>query len=317
MLRSRTLALAILVSLSTAANLGCMRTLEDEYRDAIPQASELSVDVPGSGETATAALVGERAFFYQVTRDTSRAVNGGLWITLVAIHTIVGYRPTEVDETHAVWGPWNDTLNPITYVFAVEKVEEGHYRYMLSGKRRADGDDAYVDLLGGETVIDDALGARRGTIGMDFDAAHALDAYEHRAQGRIAASWDIGADPRVVEAAFDTFSDRAGDGPISALYRYREASDGSGSFEFAFRADLDDEGGAAEDVVLMTRWDRAGAGRGDGVVTGGDAGGAVIYASECWDKYFDRTFWFDNAALQPNDGDAAACPFGEALWSEM
>ena len=272
----------------------------------------------GREGAATAPLVGERADFYQFTRDTSRAVNGTLWVTLKVLETIVGYPATEVHEDHAVWGPWNGTLDPITYKLIVEKLDEGHYRYVLQGKPRLEGDSAFVDLIGGETEVDDAAGILRGTIGYDLDAAHALDPHEHPATGRIAATWDAGANPRQVEAAFEDFTDRDSDGPFSATYRYRENRDGSGSFEFGVRGNLDGtDSAAAEDVVLMTRWDETGAGRGDAMASGGDLGEHVVYANECWDTSFARTFWLDTHALQPNEGDAGACPYSEPLWSEM
>lgn len=316
----RFIAPALLVACSLAG--GCMAAPEDEYRNAVPSQQELSIDVPGSTDSsegaATAPLLGERADFYQLTRNTSRGVNGLLWVTLHVLHEIVSHPATEVHEDHAVWGPWNETLSPVTYELVVERVEEGRYRYVLRGKPRAEGDAAYVDLIGGETEIDHASGVKRGTIGYDLDAAHALDAGEHPGQGRMAASWDAGSNPRVVEAAFEDIVGAAGETPFSALYRYTENSDGSGSFELAVRGNVDGTAtAAAEDVVLMTRWDITGAGRGDAVVSAGDVGDMVVYANECWDGSFARTFWLDTHALQPNEGDPATCPYAEPLWSEM
>jgi hypothetical protein len=300
---------------------GCMIQQGDEYREAVPTSSELSVAIPGEGDStpgaARGALIGERAPFYQITRDTSRVINGGLWVVGQIVEAIVRHRPTEVDGNHAVWGPWNETLSPITYVFEVERIGEGRFRYVLRGKPRAELDDAYVDLVGGETEIDHAAGVRRGWIGLDFDAANALDAGEHRETGRVLAHWDAGANPRLVEAAFEDFANARGEGPVSALYRYKENHDGSGSFEFGFVADTDDPGTLAEEVVLMTRWDATGAGRGDALITGGDAGGVVIYANECWDDGFGRTFWYDNAGFIATEGDPAACVYSEPLWSDM
>ncbi len=320
MLRNRALVIAIIAA---PLAFGCMAAPEDEYRQAVPSQAELSVEVPGEGGGSTegraaAPLVGDRADFYQVTRDTSRAVNGTIWVTLAVLHHVVSYPATEVHEDHAVWGPWTETLSPITYVLVVERLAEGHYRYALRGKPRAEGDEAYVDLIGGETEIDEAAGIRRGTIGYDLDAAHALDAGEHPAQGSVAATWDAGSDPRYVEAAFEDVVSRRGEGPWSALYRYRENADGSGSFELGVRGDVDGTATATpEEVVLMTRWDTSGAGRGDAIVSDGDLGDHVVYANECWDAGFARTYWVDTHALQPNEGDVATCPYEDPLWSDM
>ena len=247
-LRRTALTISTLLIAASMAT-GCMRSLEDEYREAVPTSGELAVDVPGASEgsagAATEALIGERAPFYQMTRDTSRIVNGGIWITLQLVELIVRQRPGEVDGDHAVWGPWNEALSPISYVFVVERQGEGQFRYALQGKPRAEGDDSYVDLLAGETTIDATDGTRSGFIALDFTAAHGLDAFEHRASGRIVAHWEVGSDPRVVEAAFEGFTNARGEGPLDALYRYTEASDGSGSFELGLRADIDDPGPAA------------------------------------------------------------------------
>jgi len=302
---------------------GCMAGPGEEYKNAVPTSDTLTIDVPGEGSgseagAARAPLLGERADFYQATRNTSRAVNGSLWMIGQVLEHIVSYPPTEVHEDSAVWGPWNETLNPLTYVLLVEKTDATHYRYVLRGKPRLEGDEAYVDLIAGETEIDEAAGIRRGTIGIDFDAAHALDPAEHPEQGRIAAEWDEGAEPRYVEAAFEDFVGRHEDRPASALYRYRESRDRSGTFEFGVEVDLEgSESPEPEQLVLMSRWDRSGAGRGDALVTGGDLGDAVVNASECWDVHFDRVFWNDNAALQPNEGAATACAYSEPLWSDM
>ena len=317
MLRNATIALTAATMLA-----GCLRAPEDEYRNAVPRSDELSMEVPdngGGGEAgrASAPLVGERATFYQMTRDTSRDVNGTIWITLKILEHVVSYPATEVHEDHAIWGPWNETLSPITYVLVVERLGEGQYRYALRGKPRAEGDEAYVDLIGGETELDEAAGIKRGTIGYDLDAAHALDGGEFPFQGRLAAAWDAGGNPRSVEAAFENIVNERGEGPVSALYRYRENHDGSGSFELGLRGDIANDGSLAEDVVLMTRWDASGAGRGDAIVTGGDAGEHVVYANECWDGAFDRTYWVDTHDLEPNEGDATSCPYAEPLWSDM
>lgn len=306
-----------LIILVTLSGLGCTAAdPEDEFRNAVPRAEELTIRVPGEGGDAggaRAALIGERAHLYQATRDTSRFVNGSIWVVLQLVRAIVEHPSTELDENHAMWGPWNETLSPITYVFLVERVSEGHYHYVLSGKPRDAGDDAWVPLLAGDSEVDDAAGVRRGALALDFDAAHALDAYEHPLVGRVAATYDVHAG--VVEAGFENVRGDGGE-IVSALYRYTEAADGSGTFAFGLRADVDGNPASQEDLVVTSRWDASGAGRGDAVATHGDLADAVVYASECWDRGFGRSFYTDNIGMAPTEGDAATCTFSEPLWSE-
>jgi hypothetical protein len=290
----------------------------EEFRNAVPRSEELTIRVPGeTGGTSGAAraeLIGERAHLYQFTRDTSRFVNGSIWVVLQLMKAITEYPPTEIDGDHAVWGPWNETLSPITYVFVVERVSEGHYHYVLSGKPRDAGDDAFVALVAGDSEIDDAAGVRRGAIGLDFDAANALDAGEHPHVGRVGARYDVGAG--FVEAAFENVRSEETGELVNALYRYTEAADGSGTFAFGLRADFDDEGAAQEDLVVTSRWDTSGSGRGDVIATGGDLGELVVYASECWDRSFGRSYYGDNVDMAAAEGDAASCAYAEPLWSE-
>lgn len=319
--RTRTFASLILTLAVPGLAMGCMaRSAEDDFRAAVPRAEELRVEVPGEGEApegaATAALIGERSAMYQITRDTSRMVNGGTWLVLSLVRAIVEHRPTSIDGDHATWGPWTDTLSPLTYVLHVQRVEEGRYRYVLSGKPRAAGDEAFVDLIAGESELEHGR-LLRGGVAIDFDAAHALDPYEHKHVGQIGVLFDISGATRSVEAAFDQVAGTDAEPRVSALYRYIENADGSGSFEFGVRADMDDPGAAAEDLVIMSRWDATGAGRGDAVATNGDLAGAVVYGSECWDGAFGRTFWYDNIGMIPTEGDAATCVYSEPLWSSM
>lgn len=317
----------LMLAAATLAGGCAQQSPEDEFRDAVPAAEALRVNVPGEdGSSASAsgdvggsraALIGERAKYYQFTRDTSRTVNGVVWMTMHIVETIVSHPPTAIDASHAVWGPWTEALNPLTYAFAVEKAGEGHYRFALIGKPRGAGDDAFVPLLAGESEVDPSRGANRGSIGLDLDAAHALDAHEHPGQGRIAATYDIGGDPRQVEAAFEGFVDADSGRPITARYRYREAREGSGSFEFGARVDVADDGSAQEDLVVMSRWDKTGQGRGDVIVAHGDLGDAAIQASECWDRGFGRTYYTDSANSEPTEGDATSCAFAVPLWSSM
>ena len=106
--------------------------------------------------------------------------------------------------------------------------------------------------------------------------------------------------------------------PIDADYEYRESADGSGEFSFGATADLDDDGAAAEDVLVRSRWDATGAGRGDAFFSGGDVPVDVgeVTASECWDGGFGRTWYEDSIGFAPTEGDASSCAFADTKLPE-
>jgi hypothetical protein len=63
---------------------------------------------------------------------------------------------------------------------------------------------------------------------------------------------------------------------------------------------------------MRSRWLPGGSGRGDAVIVGGDLGQLQIYASECWNEMFARTYWHvDPEAIEPPEGDPASCVFPE------
>src|SRR5262249_55947992 len=145
-------------------------------------------------------------------------------------------------STRAVWGPWNEPLSPLTYLFAAERVSTGQYKFVLRGRPKEMGDEAFVDILAGETQNNAEGDSRRGGLGIDLDAAHALDAGEHPYLGRIAITWAIDTDQqRTVNAGLENVGDSRETKPTaSALYKYMEQKGGAGNLAFGFRGDLDD-----------------------------------------------------------------------------
>jgi hypothetical protein len=99
--------------------------------------------------------------------------------------------------------------------------------------------------------------------------------------------------------------------PASADYRYDRFDDGSGDFQFAAHANLVG-GPALEDGTVRSRWNAAGAGRGDARVTGGDAAGGMT-VSECWDASFQRVYFAADPAVVAVEGQASACVYADAL----
>lgn len=308
--------LPTLLALSTFALGGCL-TPADEFRNALPGQSDVEIKVPQEGGGAAGAhelaLIGERAVLYQVTRDISRAVNGGTWILLKVLEEIVEYEPTTITDSRATWGPHTPALSPLTWRMVVDKVGEDQFEFSLDARPK-DGDDSqWVAILSGNSHVL-AEHQSSGVLVAHCDDANALDPYEFHCTGLVTANWNVESRPATLTVQFRGWSDGDFYGtPIDADYSYLENADLSGEFTFGATADLDDEGSAAEDVLVTSRWDASGAGRGDAFASGGDIpSDTEVTITECWDRSFGRSFYEDSIGLAASEGDASACTFSEA-----
>ncbi len=284
----------------------------DEYRDAIPSSELLSVSIPGMSSSeagaARGALIGERAKTYELTYDVSNGINDGLRETLEVIYAVAQTPPHAVDGTHAAW-VFGEPLSALDYALIVNVVGERRYEYVLTAKLRGASDDDYKALVAGVTTeTDEGLS---GDIVVDLDAGHALSDLEHPSTGQIAATWSVRENQRSVRALLEGDND---DGMrVPGAYTFRVDDSGAGSFEFATRSNIAD-GEALENVAVKTRWQGSGLGRGDMVIEGGDvAEGTLVFAHECWDRSFARSYFeVPTLALE---GDAATCVYAEAEYA--
>lgn len=335
-MRPSTMTGRILTASAAALLFGACGKMPESHREAafqraIPSHEQVGIDVPGSSnvmtkhmdEIADEAVPGggrrvirdlgdlKRATFYTVTRDMSAGINGGVLGLLIVIKAIAQSPPSVVTETHRYYGPWSSALDPLTYAFVMDVTSGDDIKYALIAKPKHASDAEYKAVLGGtyHPVSEDR---GTGTLGLDADAAQALDPAGDHGGGRIGIRWNNATQPRSVEVAFDHWRERRGDETIDALYRYREAPDTSGTFEFLVKADIDgsrDLGKLAkENVGIVSRWAATGTGRSDVVITGGDLPVSEVHMQECWNDAFVRTFYTDDHNVFPTEGDPSACP---------
>lgn len=292
---------------------GCMSPVE-EFRGAAPSAQTVSLDVPagvGSSssstkEGATPETIGQRAFFYELTRGVTTIVNGGVGVTLLLLESITDHQPTTLTADHATWGPYTAALSPTTWKFDVAKTGSSDYSYVLSGKPKSADDTAYQAVIAGSAhVVSRVVGS--GDFLFDFNALHALDDGS-KAVGGIAVHYDNTASPRIVQVAFKDFADGNGNyTPNDALYKYSENGDHSGSFEFVTKADVDhDPLGVQEVVGIKSAWLSTGQGKSDVGATGGSLAAAATL-EECWNADFARTYFTDSWNASDTEGDPASC----------
>ncbi len=121
---------------------------------------------------------GPWAYWYGFTRYVRQGVNkvtaevlGGVWI-------IVNTKPTSVSENEAIWGPYTDSLEPVTYRFRVTEVGPDEYDYKLEGRPKESSSDAdYQAVLYGKGWGKGNDKHGDGFFVIDMDVARELDPF--------------------------------------------------------------------------------------------------------------------------------------------
>jgi hypothetical protein len=290
--------------LSLAAT-GCVKqdAPPDEIARAIPTSEQVRIKLPASGRT-----LGELANYYVVTRDVTHTLNGGTGWVLKLIHAIVQYPVTSINGNVYTWGPWSDALDPAEYKLDVTANLDGTYDYLLSGRNKTISGSQFEVVIDG--YADPRAGEHQGSgdFSLDFDAGRRVNPIDSGdAKGRVTVNYDLAA--RHIDMLAQAPDDNGN--PAMFEYAYNETSDGGGDMVFNVTAD---GGGTAlaDQIVIRSRWQSDGAGRGDARLAGGDLGTAQAIASECWNPLFRRVFYTDNVSFEPTEGDVAQCAYGTA-----
>jgi hypothetical protein len=290
--------------LSLAAT-GCVKQDDppEEIARAIPTSEQVRIKLPVNGKA-----LGDLANYYVVTRDVTRTLNGGTGWVLVLIHAIVQYPVTSINGNVYTWGPWSDSLDPAEYKLEVTANLDGTYDYQLSGRNKTEAGSQFEVVIDGHA--DPTAGELQGNgdFTLDFDASRRVNPVDSGdAKGTVTVQYDLAA--RHLDMTAMAPDDNGN--PAMFEYAYNESLDGGGDMVFDVNADA---GGTAlpENIVIRSRWQSNGAGRGDARVAGGDLGDQQAIASECWNDLFRRVYYTDNASFQPTEGDVADCAYGTA-----
>jgi hypothetical protein len=290
--------------LSLAAT-GCVKqdSPPDELARAIPTADQVRIKLPNSGKA-----IGDLANYYVVTRDVTRTLNGGTAWVLILIHSIVQYPVTSINGDVYTWGPWSDALDPAEYKLDVTANADGTYDYQLSGRNKTVAGSQFEVVIDGHADPRPGELQGNGDFSLDFDAGRRVNPVDSGdAKGSIVVQYDLAARHLDMHA----MAPDANGNPAAFDYAYNESLDGGGDMAFNVNADA---GGTAlpENIVIRSRWQSDGAGRGDARIAGGDLGAAQAIASECWSNLFRRVYYTDNVSWQPTEGDVAQCAYGTA-----
>ncbi len=313
----------LLLGLTLALALGCngggdggggTETGEQALREALPTAETMTIHLPSSSN-----LVPEQAMFYKFTRNITLGVNG--WVRNICnlIEDVVELPPTETDgETYAIWGPHTDALSPATWRVRVDRVGEGAFDFVVEGwPKAADAADA-VTVLEGHHQEGDGPQRGNGHWTYHLTAGHGLDPISHDSVGDVAVAYDMG-DARALEVRLTDVQGPHDPMTNSALYRYTDAADQSGTFDFVSNMDIHQDDNPDLDrrelLLVRSRWLPTGPGRADVHATHGDLpAGTEVDLIECWDDAFVRTYvrygWTHGEPTE--DGDAAECAYADA-----
>jgi len=279
-----------------------------DYAWVLPD-DRIKVDMPDAEARRSA---GDPSEYRRDTKDITRDVNGFIDEVLTTIDHITEFEPTWAEDTEdkAIWGPWNDGAND--GMLYVQHFEDDHYEWALLIRPTGGSDDDWVAFIGGEVDPGATETTGSGRFAVDFDAVKVIDPASEPG-GAFYSDYDVRSTGVEAEAGFDGFTERAGDPPVDAGYRYRQDGDG-GEMDVAYLADIA-EGGDLETVILRSRWVSTGEGRGDAYITGGDFGPLVYTGTECWNRSGIVTFEENNADFQTS-GDEATCVFAEPEWND-
>jgi hypothetical protein len=290
----------LLVSLAAA---GCVKQDEppDAIGRAIPTADQVRIKLPAN----QSRMLGEVANYYTVTRDVTRTLNGGTAWVLILIHAIVRYPVTSTSGNVYTWGPWSEALDPAEYKLDVTENADGTYDYVLSGRNKTVAGSQFENVIDGHADPRPGELQGNGDFKIDFDASKRVNPIDSGdAKGTVVVQYDLAARHLDMIA----MAPDANNNPAMFEYAYNQALDGGG--DMVFNATADGGGtSAAENIVIRSRWQADGAGRGDARLAGGDLGTSQAIASECWNTLFRRTFYTDNVSWQPTEGDVGDCAF--------
>jgi hypothetical protein len=305
------------VALAASLSLGlvaCIPPNDDPHpvSRALPTAEDVRIELPeNSSAKGVDKALGDLSPWYVVTRQVTRDLNGGTAWVLIVVHTIVQFPATSIEGDTYTWGPWSDALDPAEYRLVVTELANGSYDWSLDGKSKTVVGAEFETVIAGNAVPGEVHGAGHGEFTIDFDAAERVNPVDNDARGVVGISYDLAA--RHLDMAIATVEVRdGGEVPVNYDYSYDERDDGSGDMVFAAHGDTEDDGAAAEDAVIRSRWLADGAGRADVRLSGGDLADLVVTASECWDTTFAVVYYGDSMSWLPTEGATSSCAFADA-----
>jgi hypothetical protein len=297
----------------------------DQFRNGVPRAATVTMSVPGSAssgqaltvESQSQALLNETAEWYQTTRAVTAVVNGGALAVGGLVKLIIQYPPTSTTQDQAVWGPWEDPLDPVAWKVTITRVQEHMYHYTFEGRPRTDPTAAFVIVLAGtHTPATNAQGREvegfgDGSFTLDWDARATLPqpdgnvgkadySYSHPGVGQ----------PVSITAHFRQVKDDNNPGNKNdADYAFAQQPGGPGSMDFVLIPSAT-ASPLWDSAVVHSRWQFDGEGRADVQLM--KTNSPVFSVSECWDKNYASVYKQGSLPGSDSWGAESSCIFPTA-----
>lgn len=297
----------------------------NDVRGALPKADAVELRTPEAETTPTAGVqrqaLGDTPLYQSeyavMSYRTALSVNVGVGDMLNLLQLIIAFPPTECADSSCTWGPHVDEAGLNRWRLVVEKTASGTFEYVLSAQNGVTGGD-FVSLLTGAATPGPDSDHGRGSFTLDFDAEDALahgPLWEKEDYGQVTVTYDNLDGTASIGAVFlnGQNDDPANPGPMNAVYAFEDLGAG-GQLQVAVE-NLE----SGESISLRTRWNAAGAGRGDAHYSGLD--GVLgneddAYASECWaGEAFAWVEQYDSKF--PDLGPETVCAFQPALYADV
>ncbi|MBI1948845.1 MAG: hypothetical protein HYS27_24375 [Deltaproteobacteria bacterium] len=343
----KTLALPALLLAATACTLPPVETpdptidqaLLARYRSAVPKKQNLSATLPESAGGA-GALVGDPAVYPAMAVPHVVGVNTMIGNILDTVEAVVALPPTlyNSETREFVWGPFDNGDSPLAgdkaLVYIKEQDEGEDFQFVFAFARLM-GDDiatAAPVIWGGVNPTPDVEDQGNGVLLLDFEASRAFGEangadLSAEARGRFAAGFargpnDDGSDSMVtlVVGSFRGFNGEGGTETIDVDHLWGNVAGADGNtidfMNLAVEGNVLQDTTAAETLDMqLVLWNR-GIGRGEVLLTGGDAGANIGEGTECWDAAVEQQYYqvtvTDEAGAETvveTEGDAATgCP---------
>jgi hypothetical protein len=330
---------SLLVSFAAAATItGCTPAGEPAsqeeatpFRNGVPRAATVTMKVPGSASNAQAldvepqsqALLGDTAEWYRTTRTMTATVNGGAVAVGGLVNLIIKYPPTSITQDEAVWGPWEDPLDPVAWKVTITRVAPHMYQYKFEGRPRTKPADPFVIVLSGTHTAAlnqqgrEVEGFGSGSFTLDWDARATLPQPDDNV-GRADYSYDhlSAAETVSITAQFIQVKDDNHPGSrVDASYAFAQQPGGPGTMDFIFitPTTASQTGGRG---VVRSRWQFSGEGRAD-VQIKTTAGATFAYLSECWDQNYASVYKLASWLGGDNWGAESSCVFPTVEYSTL
>ncbi len=311
----------------------------ERFRRAVPKKQHLSAALPESAAGA-GSLVGDPAVYPAMAVPHVVGVNTVIGNILDTVEAVVALPPTlyNSETQEFLWGPFDNEDSPLpgdkALVYIREQAAGEDFQYVFAFARLM-GDDvatAVPVIWGGVNPTPDVEDQGNGVLLLDFEASRAFAEANGgdvaaEARGRFAAGFargpnDDGSDSMVtlVVGSFRGFNGEGGSETIDVDHLWGNVEDADGNtidfMNLAIDGNVLHDTDLAETLDLqLVFWNR-GIGRGEALLTGGDAGANIGEGTECWDAAVEQQHYqvvvTDEAGTETvleTQGDAATgCP---------